>query len=90
MAYPIFSGGDPKEDALEFCDQFELASLSRGKEEEMVRIFPYTLRSRARVWFNSLETRLKQEWSILKANFLARFEVRESSQGLLEALQQLQ
>ena len=79
MAYPIFRG-DLEENALEFCDQFKIASLREGKnEEEMVRIFPYTLRSGARVWINNLELHLKQEWHILKANFTGCFEVKEST-----------
>ena len=55
----------------------------------MVQIFLYTLRSGARVWINNLESHLKQEWHILKANFIACVEVKKSTQDLLEALQQL-
>ena len=56
----------------------------------MARIFPYTLKSRAKIWFNELGNHLKREWDLLKAEFLACFEVKESTQNLLEALQRLQ
>ncbi|KAL4332766.1 hypothetical protein GQ457_07G014150 [Hibiscus cannabinus] len=71
-------GGLPHEDArqhlrsfIEVCDSFR----QQGVHEDVLRLklFPYSLRDRARLWFNSIPSGLVESWDDLCRNFIIRY-----------------
>ncbi|KAL4387142.1 hypothetical protein GQ457_09G022200 [Hibiscus cannabinus] len=71
-------GGSPHEDArqhlrsfIEVCDSFS----QQGVHEDVLRLklFPYSLRDMARLWFNSIPSRSVESWNDLCRNFIIRY-----------------
>ncbi|KAL4378104.1 hypothetical protein GQ457_02G030500 [Hibiscus cannabinus] len=71
-------GGSPHEDArqhlrsfIEVCDSFR----QQGVHEDVLRLklFPYSLRDRARLWFNSIPSRSVESWDELCRNCIIRY-----------------
>ncbi|KAL4284592.1 hypothetical protein GQ457_16G007950 [Hibiscus cannabinus] len=71
-------GGSPHEDArqhlrsfIEVCDSFR----QQGVHEDVLRLklFPYSLRDRARLWFNSIPSGSVESWDDLCRNFIIRY-----------------
>ncbi|KAL4284200.1 hypothetical protein GQ457_16G021400 [Hibiscus cannabinus] len=71
-------GGSPHEDArqhlrsfIEVCDSFR----QQGVHEDVLRLklFPYSLRDRARLWFNSIPSGSVKSWNDLCQNFIIRY-----------------
>ncbi|KAL4283785.1 hypothetical protein GQ457_16G021310 [Hibiscus cannabinus] len=71
-------GGLPHEDArqhlrsfIEVCDSFR----QQGVHEDVLRLklFPYSLRDRARLWFNSIPSGSVESWDDLCRNFIIRY-----------------
>ncbi|KAL4280726.1 hypothetical protein GQ457_03G013620 [Hibiscus cannabinus] len=71
-------GGSPHEDArqhlrsfLEVCDSFR---QQRVHEDVLrLKLFPYSLRDRARLWFNSILFGYVESWDDLCRNFIIRY-----------------
>ncbi|KAL4311370.1 hypothetical protein GQ457_01G014760 [Hibiscus cannabinus] len=70
--------GSPHEDArqhlrsfIEVCDSFR----QQGVNEDVLRLklFPYLVRDRARLWFNSIPSGSVESWDDLCRNFLIRY-----------------
>ncbi|KAL4296775.1 hypothetical protein GQ457_12G012040 [Hibiscus cannabinus] len=70
--------GSPHEDArqhlrsfIEVCDSFR----QQGVHEDVLRLklFPYSLRDRARLWFNSIPSGSMESWDYLCRNFIIRY-----------------
>ena len=91
MAFPLFHGLQG-EDALEFCDAFELTCLlpNEAGYDMMLQIVPLVLKGEARWQYNNLDRVNKSNWSTLKKMFLDQYQSRESAQELLEALRMWQ
>ncbi|KAL4323802.1 hypothetical protein GQ457_11G023210 [Hibiscus cannabinus] len=71
-------GGSPHEDArqhlrsfIEVCDSFR----QQGVHEDILRLklFPYSLRDRARLWFNSIPSGSVESWDDLCRDFIIRY-----------------
>ncbi|KAL4353488.1 hypothetical protein GQ457_06G010630 [Hibiscus cannabinus] len=71
-------GGSPHEDArqhlrsfIEVCDSFR----QQGVHEDVLwlKLFPYSLRDRARLWFNSIPSGSVESWDDLCRNFIIRY-----------------
>ncbi|KAL4290887.1 hypothetical protein GQ457_14G012560 [Hibiscus cannabinus] len=71
-------GGSPHEDArqhlrsfIEVCDSFR----QQGVHEDVLRLklFPYSLRDRARLWFNSIPSGSVESWDDLCRDFIIRY-----------------
>ncbi|KAK8498801.1 hypothetical protein V6N12_066942 [Hibiscus sabdariffa] len=71
-------GGSPREDArqhirafLEVCDSFR----QQGVHEDVLKLklFPYSLRDRARDWLNGVPSGSMQSWADLCRSFLMRY-----------------
>ncbi|KAL4281737.1 hypothetical protein GQ457_03G019570 [Hibiscus cannabinus] len=71
-------GGSPYEDArkhlrsfIEVCDSFR----QQGVHEDVLRLklFPYSLRDRARLWFNSIPSGSVESWDDLCRDFIIRY-----------------
>ena len=86
---PSFHGLN-EEDAEDFCNNFELACLlANYSDGMMLKAFPLVIKGEAKVWYNNISKPIKEDWSLLKESFLARYAPKESVQDLLEALQWL-
>lgn len=83
--------GRANEDAKEFLDSLELAYLIFGQdlEEVKVRSFPFLLKEKARVWYNTLSISTTQDWRTLQDAFQKRFCSRDTPEKIWMRLQQL-
>ena len=74
MAFPNFYG-KRGENASNFFDDLEMAFLVFGRDDEAVKLrsFPLVLREEAKVWFQNLEVRRKEDWETLRESFLHRY-----------------
>lgn len=56
---------------LEICDTFK----HNGVSEDAIkpRLFPFSLRDKAKGWLNSLPARIITTWDVLAQKFLAKF-----------------
>ncbi|MCO5604491.1 hypothetical protein L7F22_058658 [Adiantum nelumboides] len=74
MAFPNFYG-KRCESASNFLDDLEMAFLVSGRDEEEIKLraFPLVLREEAKVWFQGLEPRKKDDWGTLREAFMGRF-----------------
>ncbi|KAK8559142.1 hypothetical protein V6N12_042425 [Hibiscus sabdariffa] len=71
-------GGSPVENArqhiksfLEICNSFKIHGVSNDVLE--LKLFPYSLRDKAKAWLNNLPTGSFQSWTELCRSFLAKF-----------------
>ncbi|KAL4378721.1 hypothetical protein GQ457_02G024370 [Hibiscus cannabinus] len=71
-------GGSPTENArqhlksfLEICNSFKIHGVSNYILE--LKLFPYSLRDKAKVWLNNLQPGSFQSWKELCRSFLAKF-----------------
>ena len=70
MTQLSFSGAS-KECAFNFCDNLELTCvLSRQDEEGMCKMFPHVLKAGAKSWYNGISKTIREDWSLLKQEFL--------------------
>ena len=56
---------------LEICDLFKQNGVS--DDAIKLRLFPFSLRNKARVWLNSMPAGTFTSWNILAEKFLARY-----------------
>ncbi|KAK8704861.1 hypothetical protein V6N13_048473 [Hibiscus sabdariffa] len=71
-------GGSPAENArqhlksfLEICNSFKIHGVSNDVLK--LKLFPYSLRDKAKVWLNNLRPGSFQSWTELCHSFLAKF-----------------
>ncbi|KAK8508707.1 hypothetical protein V6N12_032702 [Hibiscus sabdariffa] len=71
-------GGSPAENAcqhlksfLEICNSFKIHGVSNDVLK--LKLFPYSLRDKAKAWMNNLPSGSLQSWTELCRSFLARF-----------------
>ncbi|KAK9003612.1 hypothetical protein V6N11_084251 [Hibiscus sabdariffa] len=71
-------GGSPAENArqhlksfLEFCNSFKINGVSNDVLK--LKLFPYSLRAKAKAWLNNLPPGSLQSWTELCRSFLAKF-----------------
>ncbi|KAK9031635.1 hypothetical protein V6N11_055928 [Hibiscus sabdariffa] len=71
-------GGSPTENArqhlksfLEICNSFKIHGVSNDVLK--LKLFPYSLRDKAKVWLNNLQPCSLQSWTELCRSFLAKF-----------------
>ncbi|KAK9036815.1 hypothetical protein V6N11_021742 [Hibiscus sabdariffa] len=71
-------GGTPNENArqhlksfLEICNSFKIHGVSNDVLK--LKLFPYSLRDKAKTWLNNLQPGSLQSWTQLCRNFLAKF-----------------
>ncbi|KAL4297923.1 hypothetical protein GQ457_12G014860 [Hibiscus cannabinus] len=71
-------GGSPAENArqhlksfLEICNSFKVHGVSNDVLK--LKLFPYSLRDKAKAWLNNLSPGSLQSWTELCRNFLAKF-----------------
>ncbi|MCO5614658.1 hypothetical protein L7F22_068942 [Adiantum nelumboides] len=74
MAFPNFYE-KRYESASNFLDDLEMAFLVFGRDEEEVKLraFPRIVREEAKVWFQGLEPRKKDDWGTLREAFMGKF-----------------
>ena len=56
---------------LEICDMFRVNAVS--DDAIRLRLFPFSLKDRAKEWLNSLPTGSISDWAILAQKFLAKY-----------------
>ncbi|KAL4378720.1 hypothetical protein GQ457_02G024860 [Hibiscus cannabinus] len=71
-------GGTPNENArqhvksfLEICNSFKIHGVSNDVLK--LKLFPYSLRDKAKTWLNNLQPGSLQSWTQLRRCFLAKF-----------------
>ncbi|KAK8713148.1 hypothetical protein V6N13_148371 [Hibiscus sabdariffa] len=71
-------GGTPNENArqhlksfLEICNSFKIHGVSNDVLK--LKLFPYSLRDKAKTWLNNLQSGSLQSWTQLCRSFLAKF-----------------
>ncbi|KAL4310821.1 hypothetical protein GQ457_01G022140 [Hibiscus cannabinus] len=71
-------GGTPNENArqrlksfLEICNSFKIHGVSNDVLK--LKLFPYSLRDKAKTWLNNLQPSSLQSWTQLCRSFLAKF-----------------
>ena len=74
---PKFHGLDSKNPYLHFKEFEEVCSTFYGQScnEETIRLklFPFSLKDRAKSWFNSLRPRSISTWQEMQTKFLKKF-----------------
>ncbi|MCO5588639.1 hypothetical protein L7F22_042596 [Adiantum nelumboides] len=90
MAFPTFHGRSD-EDATDFMDNFEVACVVFGRDDDVsrLRLFPLLLKAEGRTWFNTLLSAVRADWGCLRMAFMQRFGAREASENLWERLCEL-
>ncbi|KAK8690745.1 hypothetical protein V6N13_074272 [Hibiscus sabdariffa] len=73
-------GGSPTENArqhlksfLEICNSFKIHGVSNDVLKLKLKLFPYSLRDKAKAWLNNLQPGSLQSWTQLCQSFLAKF-----------------
>ncbi|MCO5557441.1 hypothetical protein L7F22_011005 [Adiantum nelumboides] len=89
-SFPVFTGKQG-EDAADFLDNFEIACVVSGRDDDASRerIFPLLMKMEARSWYNALPQAIKGEWPLLRARFEQRFGRGVTSEHLWQLLTNL-
>lgn len=91
ISFPTFSGKKGEDTITDFLDDLEIHCVVSNKDNDASRlcIFPLLMKVEAKVIVNALPQTTKQNWDLLRATFVRRFEGDTTSKKLWQKLREL-